>query len=363
MELLLILILWLHLLLLMVLMAVFASSKSKTEQAQTHPPFVSVLVPARNEAHQIEACLLALTQVNYPKEKLEILVGNDNSEDHTAAVVQRFVDEYDYIKLISIEGNLGSAKAKGNVLAHLIKEAKAEFLFVTDADIQVHQEWIQQLLPKLQQGVAIASGTTVVKGSKPFHHWQSLEWLLGNGYILSFFSLGVPTTAVGNNMAFTKEAYYKTGGYERMPFSVTEDFQLYYAMHTLGLKVYNEGHPNSVNISAPQWQVKQFLHQRKRWLMGAMGLPWYWLIIFGLQAAFFPALIILLFIHVKVALQIFLFKAILQQIYIDLLLNKLKIKMSWLWRISFEAYMIWSTFAMVFFFLGKEPMNWKNRKY
>lgn len=364
----LVIILWSYLLVLLILIGAYLSAGAqkgmyRKNNVEDLPP-VSILIPARNEALNIEKCMASLLKLDYPKEKLSIFIGEDHSSDETAQLVSNFIAAHPHFKLVSINQTLGTAQAKGNVLANLMRLVQTEIIFVTDADIEVNPNWIKQLLPKiLQDGYAMASGTTLVDGTQLFHKWQGLEWYLGTGYIAGFHQLGIPTTAVGNNMAFTKTAYEATGGYENMPFSVTEDFQLYAAIRAKGYLTYNESHADSVNISAAQLKVKSFLHQRKRWLMGARALPWYWLLLFGLQASFYPSLLVLLILHVNLGLKIWAMKIILQQAFILLMQVRLKQKKSLLAFITFEAYSLWSTFAMLGFYIARKPMDWKGRQY
>ena len=51
--------------------------------------FVSVLIPARNEAYKIEHCLDSILKNNFPKNLLEIIVIDDHSEDDTGALVEK----------------------------------------------------------------------------------------------------------------------------------------------------------------------------------------------------------------------------------------------------------------------------------
>ncbi|MFN3660547.1 MAG: glycosyltransferase, partial [Brevinematales bacterium] len=55
----------------------------------TSYPMVSVLIPARNEAHRIRPCLISLLCQDYPN--YEVIVLNDNSTDETETVLQEFI--------------------------------------------------------------------------------------------------------------------------------------------------------------------------------------------------------------------------------------------------------------------------------
>jgi cellulose synthase/poly-beta-1,6-N-acetylglucosamine synthase-like glycosyltransferase len=193
--------------------------------------------------------------------------------------------------------------------------------------------------------------------------WQGLEWSLGYGYIVGLDQLGLKSTAVGNNMCFTREAYEATGGYQIMPFSVTEDFQLFQAIKQNGYKTLNLIEPESLNISSAQTKLKSLLHQRKRWMIGAQDLPWYWIIIFGLQAVFYPCLFWLLMVHSDLALDIWLIKILLQSFYLLLIHIRLKRPLHFLSFVLFEPYSLLMQLMMLLFYFWPVSMVWKDRKY
>ena len=56
-------------------------------------PFVTVVVPARNEERYIERCLYSLAAQDYPRERLEVLVLDGMSTDETTRIVSRFAAE------------------------------------------------------------------------------------------------------------------------------------------------------------------------------------------------------------------------------------------------------------------------------
>src|SRR5271156_2333234 len=63
----------------------------------------SIIIPARNEAQNIEACLRTVLQNNYPKELYEIIVADDFSDDATPEIVLQLQKEFSNVQLISLK--------------------------------------------------------------------------------------------------------------------------------------------------------------------------------------------------------------------------------------------------------------------
>jgi glycosyltransferase involved in cell wall biosynthesis len=138
---------------------------------------VSILIAARNEEQNILHCLQAITRLNYPEEKLEVLIGDDHSTDQTYQMVAEFIQDKPNFRLIKIGENLGQAKGKANVLAYLTKEANSNYFFITDADIEVPENWVSAMLARLTPQTGIVTGITTTKGNNFFSRMQGLDWL------------------------------------------------------------------------------------------------------------------------------------------------------------------------------------------
>lgn len=112
-------------------------------------PFVSVIIPVHNRPEEIEACLMSLNHLDYPDDKLEVIVVDDASDDGTADVVELFD-----VKLISSTENrqapscrnLGAESAKGELLAFL------------DSDCTVSSSWLKELVPAFRDAEVGAVG-------------------------------------------------------------------------------------------------------------------------------------------------------------------------------------------------------------
>jgi len=260
-------------------------------------PRVSILVAARNEEAALPRCLASLRALDYPAGLLEILVGDDASTDRTRAVAEAALAGYaGTARVIPITHPLGLARGKANVLAHLARAAQADYLLITDADIAVPPTWVAAMLAHAAPGVGTVTGLTVVAGPGLLARLQRLDWLLSLALIQVGTEAGQPLTAMGNNMLITRAAYRATGGYEALPFSVTEDFALFEAVNARGFGFRQLFEPAVRATSLPTGSWGALVRQRLRWLRGVAALPGhvqaglvffsgYWLAALGLALA------------------------------------------------------------------------------
>ncbi len=326
-------------------------------------PFVSIFLAARNEAENIEDCLLSLTQLDYPEDRIEILVGDDQSIDDTYQIAEKLAKQFPQIRVLQIKEKLGSAKGKANVLANLAKKAKGDFFFFTDADIRLPITWIKHMLMALTENVGIVSGVTAVSGDAIFAKWQNIEWLNALGMLKVVTDLNLAVTGVGNNMLVTRKAYEDVGGYESIPFSIVEDFQLTKYVVKAGYKVVNIVDDKVKAMTKPVAGIRSFLHQRKRWMHGALAVPFILKLILIFQAMTIPLLLLLFILKFHLALIFLSVKLILRWIFIVEIHKKIKLNVNFNALISYEIYAgIFTLITMVYFILPAE-IDWKGRKY
>ncbi len=103
-------------------------------------PTVSVIIPVKNRPKDISDCLRAISNVDYPESKLEVIVVDDGSSDNTTANIRKF--DVRLIPQSVSKGpaacrNLGAGKAKGDILVFL------------DSDCVPHRDWLKQIVPFL----------------------------------------------------------------------------------------------------------------------------------------------------------------------------------------------------------------------
>jgi len=103
-------------------------------------PMVSLLISAFNEEAVIERKIRNILEIDYPKEKLEVLIGDDGSADSTAEIVARFADQG--ITLVKAPKNAGKAA----MLNRLEKIAQGEILVFCDANTMFFPNVIRKLV-------------------------------------------------------------------------------------------------------------------------------------------------------------------------------------------------------------------------
>lgn len=327
-------------------------------------PNISILLAARNEEKNILRCLNSLHELNYPKQKIEILIGDDHSEDNTKNLIEQFIANNHQFKLFSITTQLGKARGKANVLAQLAHQANGKYFLITDADIRVQPNWARELVSYFNEKVGIVSAATIVESDKTFmSNMQSIDWTYFMGQLRSFDFYGLKCTSAGNNMAVSAAAYWQTGGYENLDFSVTEDYKLYKEIRARDWDAPYIFNNSIINYSRPVDTFKTLINQRKRWLVGGKELPFYWWIIFSIFGLFFPAIIVLCFFNIKLALLFYALKWSLQSMSIFLTQHKLKLKKDFSCLFSYEFYNIVVSLSTQTNFFLPTKVIWKNREY
>lgn len=235
-------------------------------------PTVSVLIPARNEAENLPACLDSLLQLNYPLDKIEILVGNDQSVDATADIVKGYGQQFAHIKLVDVQPQYHGLKARSNVLAQLVKKSSYKLMVFLDADMTVDLNWLRQMVAPTRHGYNIVSGYTEVDGSGWLAHFQKFDWMSVIGLLKAGADIYKPGTALGNNMLVSRKAYDAVGGYEQIGPTFTEDNDLTLAAVQKGFLVFQVVVSGGAK-TLPMTTWSDLYKQRNRWMQGAFKQP------------------------------------------------------------------------------------------
>ena len=101
-------------------------------------PQISIIVPARNEEHNIRRCLESLQKIEYPN--IEFLVLNDRSTDRTGEIVIEIAQVDGRIKLIQGSDLPDGWSGKAHAIHQAVSHATGDWLLFIDADVAIHKK-------------------------------------------------------------------------------------------------------------------------------------------------------------------------------------------------------------------------------
>src|SRR5690606_34644718 len=110
----------------------------------SHIPTVTVMVVAHNEEKVILEKLNNVTNLDYPKDKLEILIASDNSTDRTNGIVQNFISENQDVNVRLYQSK--ERKGKTNAQNEAFRTITSEYIVMTDANSMLAPNAVKELM-------------------------------------------------------------------------------------------------------------------------------------------------------------------------------------------------------------------------
>lgn len=325
-------------------------------------PFISILIAARNEELNLPELFQSLKELNYPKDKFEILFGDDQSEDTSSQLIQDFCKEVSNAQYYLIEPT-NKQIAKANVLMQLTQKAEGELYYFLDADMRPNTEILKSYASLFQSDLVGITGVTLPESKDVATGWQRIDWGFALGMLAASESLGHPTTAMGNNMVLRKSDYDRVGGYERLPQSTVEDFTLYKAVIKNGSSFPVQFSNKLLAKTKPMKTIKELLQQRKRWMLGGMQVQWFLKGILAWQGVFYPVMLLFCFLNPILAVQLWMLKWSVQFVYHVLIFVRLRQKTDLFAFLTYEIYNTAFTCLLLVFYLLPTKIVWKGRSY
>ncbi len=229
-------------------------------------PLVSIIVPAYNEEHVIEASLSSLLALKY--DNYEIIMVDDGSTDHTVDIAKRLFRHNNPRQIptrVIAQSNAGKANALNTGLIH----ASGEFVLCVDSDSRIIPDSLQKGLRHFRNKriAAVAGNIVVANENKLVTRFQQLEYMLSQNFIRRGLSLfGIVTVIPGPIGLFRKSALSQAHGYDEDKQLFAEDADLTVRLLALGWYISSDEDMQAVT-EAPD-TVGSLLRQRYRWKRG-----------------------------------------------------------------------------------------------
>ncbi len=229
---------------------------------------VSIIIPARNEEKKIEVLIQTLLLLNYPKHLLDIVIVDDFSTDNTSALVLKYMNHG--IRLLHPDYQENHITFKKQAIDYAISKCQSQLIITTDADCEVHQDWVRTIVAFQKENDAcfISSPVAMKKGGTLFQQFQALEFsgLVAIGGAALHWQK--PNMCNGANVAYLKTAYTAVGGFkgnEHIP-SGDDEFLMHKMFLSFpGRVLFLKNKDVIVNTHATA-NLIEFIQQRMRWV-------------------------------------------------------------------------------------------------
>lgn len=215
--------------------------RSEHDHAPAGLPALTVIVPARNEAKDIRACLTSLLQQDYPA--IDILAVNDRSNDATGAIMDELAASHPAkLRVLHVESLPPEWLGKTHAMALAARQTASEFLLFTDADVLFAPDSLRRALAYAVEANAdhlVLMPTTII------HRWDEAGLLA----FFQIFSLWGPrlwrvadpraqrdALGIGAFNLLRRTAYEAVGGYESLRMEIVEDLGMARRIKRAGLR-------------------------------------------------------------------------------------------------------------------------------
>jgi len=249
----------------------------RSQKSENELPFVSIVIPTRNESENIKACLESIFKQNYPKDLFEVVMVDDYSTDPTLRFAREVGEKnLTVLDLMQYLGNPGEyVPNKKKAIALGIKNAKGDLIITTDGDCTMNENWLSSMVSYYQQNeFKLLTGPVMMKPAYfPLQIFQQLDVINLIGITGATLRNNFPTMCNGANLMYAKQTFHEVEGFKGNHDVPTGDDV--FLMHKI-----NERYPESVGFvknydatvfTKPEKGLGKFISQRIRWISKSTG--------------------------------------------------------------------------------------------
>ncbi len=233
--------------------------KSKIPDKMDYYPEITIIYPIKNESNIICNSIDKAFEVDYPPEKIKIIVIDDNSTDNTLDVLNNY-SKKNKITVYKNDKEPGKASALNNILNNV----STEFLVIMDADHYMSKDFLKKALPYFKNPkVGLVQGMNCIRNGDQSIIAKLVELEYHGLYQVMYYLKPLPAY-LGTGAVFKTEVFKMTGMFKND--ISTEDLEFSFRIHQNNYEVIYSNKFCTYELATVK--LNEFLRQRYRWLRG-----------------------------------------------------------------------------------------------
>ena len=329
--------------------------------------FITVVLPARNEAANIQHILKDLQDQTLSYDKFEVLIVDDSSEDDTTKKIEAFRSS-SKLRITLVKLDDSKKKGKKAAITEAIIQSRGNIIVTTDADCRLPNAWLKTYFDAYKEDTKMILGPVRFVGNSFFDKLQQLEFsgLIGIG--AASLKLGIPNMCNGANLSYKKSLFEEISGYQgndQIP-SGDDEFLLQKAYDLYPDNIHFLKSKNLIVSTEPKKSAGEFLNQRIRWAgkwkYHRQPRMFFWAASVFLSQTCILILFLASLINVLMVVPILLLRAIAEFFYLKSTTRELNMQFSWGQFLMVQAlypfYIIILSIISLF-----SSYSWKGRNY
>ncbi|MBD2447506.1 glycosyltransferase family 2 protein [Nostoc sp. FACHB-152] len=226
-------------------------------------PQVSILVPAKNESAVLADLVHNLFQLNYPSDRLDIWVVDDESTDETPQIIKNLQSSFPALQVHHRQSQGG----KSGALNAVFPWTRGEIILICDADAILPANFLRQTVPLFQQKNigAVQVRKAIANAEANFlTGCQQMEMACDSFLQTHRIAVGGMSELRGNGMLVRRQLLEKCHGWNED--TVTDDLDLCFRLYLTGSEIEFVTVPVIQEEAVTTW--RKLWHQRSRWAEG-----------------------------------------------------------------------------------------------
>ena len=232
----------------------------------------SIVIPYRNEAENLLRLFKSLTSLNYPRDKFEIILVNDESKDNSRSIAENFKSDFTELNIRLLENKRKTGSPKKDAVQSAIDISNFEYIVTTDADCIVPSKWLQFFDESIQNSASkmIAGPVGFIQETgkkKPyFQYYEEMDFMSLQASTIGSFGIDKAFMCNAANMCYEKETFLREFGFdENGRIASGDDVFLLQKLRKKGYGVDFIKSASAVVLTGYQTSLYGLINQRIRW--------------------------------------------------------------------------------------------------